>query len=261
MSIISERLMNLKIKLLHETLQKNKRNTLVIGISGGIDSAVTLAILKQLCDTHPNTYQIIPMLCPIYNSTGTTEQKEAWVLGYELLDHFNLSENTYALSKLSEAARDELNLDTPYLRQQIDYWLRPMAFYRMAMEWDKSIMVSTTNNDEWELGWFSQYLDIFGIHPIIEFNKSDIYDLAEFYNIPKSIINTPPKGGLASGKTDEEALGFSYEDFKDYRVDPDSMDIGKYHKIKARIEESEFKRYRFNKEFIFECSVIYKGTY
>lgn len=206
-----------------------------------------LSLLDQM---YKNTYTIIPMICPINNSQGTTEQKEAVNLALHVTDTFNMSDNIYDLSKLSIAAKDVLDIETPYIQQQVDYWLRPMAFYKMAMTWDNSIMVSTVNGSEWSLGWFSQYLDVFGVHPIIHLLKGDVYKLATYLNIPDIVLNTPPKGGLADASTDEEALGFTYAEFEAYLRSPSSVSDVIQNDIKERILTSHFKRHRFNLDFI-----------
>lgn len=231
-------------------LSSQGRTTLVVGVSGGIDSAVVLGILDALDKAYPNTYQILPMFCPINNSQGTTEQKEAVNLALAVTDYFNMSENLFDLSKLSNAAKEVFDIETPYVQQQVDYWLRPMAFYKMAMDWDNAIMVSTVNGSEWSLGWFSQYLDVFGVHPIIELLKGDVYSLAKYLNIPNIVLDTPPKGGLADASTDEEALGFTYAEFEAYLRSPDAVSDVIQNDIKERIETSHFKRYRFNLDFI-----------
>lgn len=235
---------------LHELLSSQGRTTLVVGVSGGIDSAVVLGILDALDKAYPNIYQILPMICPINNSQGTTEQKEAVDLALAVTDYFNMSENLFDLSKLSKATKEVFDIETPYIQQQVDYWLRPMAFYNMAMDWDNSIMVSTVNGSEWSLGWFSQYLDVFGIHPIIELLKGEVYSLARYLNIPNIVLDTPPKGGLADASTDEEALGFTYAEFEAYLRNPEAVSDVIQNDIKERIETSHFKRYRFNLDFI-----------
>lgn len=241
-----------RVKALHAVLSAANRKTLVVGVSGGVDSAVVLSLLNALQLAYPGTYNVVPVIAPIYSSKGTTGQTEATDLGYEVCSHFDNQPQEYSLSNLSDATRSTLRIETDYVQQQLDYWLRPMAFYKVAMEHENSILISTTNFSEWSLGWFSQYLDIFGIHPIIDLYKSEVYKLAEYFGIPESVVNTPPKGGLASGNTDEEALGFTYEQYEQYRSGSLSPEITSL--IKERIDSSEFKRFRFNRAFIFQLN-------
>ncbi len=241
-----------KVKSLHKFLQQQNRKTLIVGISGGVDSTVVLGLLKQLQLTYDGLYAVIPVIAPIRGSKGTTEQIEAFKLGKTVCTHFGYKPEVVELSPLSYESSLVLDLKTPYLKQQIDYWLRPMAFYSFAMKHENSIIVSTTNRSEWELGWFSQYLDIFGIHPIIDLFKSDVCKLAKYLEVPSSITDTAPKGGLASGESDEQALGFTYHEFEMYfRFGINTMNA---QQIQKRIIESDFKRNRFNQDFIFSCS-------
>ena len=68
-----------KVRALHNYLQRNGRKTLIVGVSGGVDSAVTLALLAELKLVHPE-YTIKAVIAPIDGSVGTTEQDEAFVL-------------------------------------------------------------------------------------------------------------------------------------------------------------------------------------
>ena len=77
--------------------------------------------------------------------------------------------------------------------------------------------------------------------------------------VPPAVIETPPKGGLADGTTDEEALGFGYTDLWMYYNDYDNLDKELAKQILQRIVASDFKRQRFNPSFIFSTTVLPKG--
>lgn len=242
---------NLKIAIrsLHHHLQGSNRKHLVIGISGGVDSAATLALLLEMDKTFPGFYEIVPVSCPISGSEGSTEQEEAKSLARKLCEHFNIPLRIIPLALLSRQACRTFESDTPYLVQQVDYWLRPMAFYKVSMENPNSILVGTINKSEWDLGWFSQYLDVLGVNPIIDLLKSEVYQLANMLGVPSFITKVPPKGGLASGETDEESLGFTYQQYEDFLLGPPvGRKVEKL--IIERMNSSQFKRDRFNPAFV-----------
>ena len=256
----SEQYVKAKVICLHNYLKSNNRSILIIGISGGIDSAVTLGLLTEMNKTYPVTYTIIPVVAPILDSVGTTEQYEALNLAYDVLKHFNYLDGTkhklYELGEVSKQINKTFNIGSDtYLQQQSDYWIRPMAFYNEAMKNDNSILVSTVNQSEWMLGWFSQYLDVLGVHPIVELYKSEVYQLAKYFNIPNSITNTSPKGGLANSNSDEDELGFTYNQFEQVMTNPESVDSEILYRVNKRIEDTKFKRFRFDLKFIYSTSV------
>ena len=242
---------NLKIAIrsLHHHLQGSNRKHLVIGISGGVDSAATLALLLEMDKTFPGFYEIVPVSCPIYGSDGTTEQVEAQSLANQLCYHFGIELRVINLQCMSRQAATTLKADSAYLAQQVDYWLRPMAFYKVSMENPNSILVGTINKSEWDLGWFSQYLDVLGVNPIIDLYKSEVYQLADMLGVPSFITDVPPKGGLADGSTDEESLGFTYQDLEDFMSSPNPLHPSTP-LIVERMRSSQFKRDRFNPAFV-----------
>ncbi len=241
--------LRIAIRSLHHHLQGSKRKHLVIGVSGGVDSAATLALLLEMNKTFPGFYEIIPVSCPIGCSIGTTEQYEAHELAASLCAHFKIPLRTIPLGTLSKQTMKSLEADSAYLVQQVDYWLRPMAFYKVSMENPNSILVGTINKSEWDLGWFSQYLDVLGVNPIIDLYKSEVYQLADMLGVPSFITDVPPKGGLADGSTDEESLGFTYQDLEDFMSAPNPLHPSTP-LIVDRMRSSQFKRDRFNPLFV-----------
>lgn len=192
-----------------------------------------------------------------------TKQDEAVQLARRVCNHFRLEPREVILGPVAHAKNQHVvgHFRDKELIQQSDYWLRPMAFHTEAERPENinSCLVSTVNFAEWDLGWMSQFLDIFNLMPIIDLHKSEVYALAKLLNVPKEVTNTPPKGGLANSQTDEQALGFTYaeyEDLKAYKTSTISYETKNL--IEKRIKASEYKRKRFNENYVFAIKNLIK---
>ena len=92
---------NLKTQLLHEYLEKNKLNSVVVGISGGIDSAVVLALLSETKKLG-QLKQIIPVCLPALDSDGVSNQKEVLEKAQRLCEKFEIKCQIHDISDTSE---------------------------------------------------------------------------------------------------------------------------------------------------------------
>lgn len=250
-----------KIEKLYTYFTENNISGVVLGISGGVDSAVTLGIFKAFQIKYPDVLKIIrPVIAPIHNSIGTTEQLEAQGLGELVCKHFSINASIIHLSNMSIACKTSLTTANPIVVQQCDYWLRPTAFYGVATTLSQThpklghiVLSSTCNYSEWMSGYFSSYLDILALNPIIDLWKSEVYQLAKYFNIPVQILTTSPKGGLANGNTDEQELGFTYQQLEfhfEYNGDYYTQNV------QDAFNKSRFKRSKFNPNWIEALSVI-----
>jgi NAD+ synthetase len=259
MSFNPESYLQSKIEIIKNWLVLNNKHTVVLGVSGGIDSAVTLGILLKVQEKYPNILRtVVPVIAPIHNSRGTTEQHEATILGATVCKHFNIKPRIAKdLKNVSKALKYATsNTDSDYVTQQKDYWIRPTIFYGIAMEYEDSVLCSTMNYSEWVCGYFSKYLDVLDIRPIVDLYKSQVYLIAIYLGVPFEIINTPPKGGLANAKTDEQELGFTYLELEDYLNHTEYTDGKNTEAIRIRMENSQFKRDTFNPNFIHSLCIV-----
>lgn len=258
------------VDAMHQWAIKHNRKSFIIGVSGGIDSAVCLGLLCNMRDKYPTAnYSITPVIAPIGASEGTTGQVQAakLALDYTTALGFSPKDIVYKnLSAVSNTVNKEYCMeDSPQLQQQADYWLRPQLFHHIAERNQNSCMVGTVNYAEWYLGWFSQYLDIFNLMPIVHLHKSSVVRLGQVLNVPNEIIEAQPSGGLANGNTDEQSFGFTYDELEkflavkdnlfpepcDYLRMLNALGMPLVESIQAMNTQSNYKRDRFNPEYIF----------
>jgi NAD+ synthase len=94
--------------------------------------------------------------------------------------------------------------------------LRMTTLYYFANRF-KYLVVGSGNRDELAVGYFTKYGDGgVDILPLGNLLKGQVKELAKFLAVPEPIINKPPSAGLWEGQTDEEELGFSYDELDLY---------------------------------------------
>ncbi len=183
----------------------------VIGVSGGIDSAVTSTIIAQtgiklICVNLP-IEQEKNQIVRSKNHINWLQKKFKNVDSYEydLTSIFNEFKRT-----IDNSNTNKLALANSRAR------LRMMTLYCIAQS-KKYLVVGTGNKvEDFGIGFFTKYGDGgVDISPIADLIKSEIYSLAKELKINKEIISAPPTDGLWSkNKTDEEQIGASYEELE-----------------------------------------------
>ena len=187
------------VRFLQNEVYKTSLKNVVVGLSGGIDSAV-VAVLAQrafgeglLCVKMPSQY----------SSKNSIEDADA------LCDRFGIKAITKSIAPLLEAYEEE--------RMSALRIGNFSARMRMATLFDISakhaaLVIGTSNKSELMLGYGTLYGDLASaVNPIGDLYKSEIFALARYLEIPQSIIDKPPSADLWEGQSDEEELGYSYE--------------------------------------------------
>ena len=205
-----------------------KASSLVIGISGGIDSSVssTLSAMTGL--------KTIAISMPIKQKTNQQDlslKHQEWlkknfknVSGFtiELDDLFNSFEKP--LSKFN----NEHGMANSRAR------LRMSTLYQIAAA-NNRIVVGTGNKvEDFGVGFYTKYGDGgVDISPIADCNKTEVWELGKELNILKEIIEAPPTAGLwDDGRTDEGQLGLSYKELEEAMDNEKSVNRDKYIKIR-----------------------------
>ena len=206
----------------------NKAESLVIGISGGIDSSVssTLSAMTGL--------KTIVLSMPIKqkeNQHDLSLKHKDW-----LVKNFkNVEAHTISLDKLFESFSSTLNkFDNEHGFANSRARLRMTTLYQVAAA-NKGIVVGTGNKvEDFGVGFYTKYGDGgVDISPIADCNKSEVWELGKELGILKEIIDAPPTDGLwDDGRTDEGQLGFNYSELEDAMSNPNSPHRDQYEKIR-----------------------------
>ena len=190
-------------------VNSNGIKTLVVGVSGGIDSAVvstlcaitgipTIAVGISINSSEKNTDLSKKQLDFLSNLGVKT-------YNYDLSDTFNSFKSTMLGSFPSE-----LGFANSKSR------LRMMTLYQIAASYD-GIVVGTGNKvEDFGVGFYTKYGDGgVDISPIADLYKTEVRELGRFLNVPEEIIMAEPTDGLwEDNRNDESQIGATYEELE-----------------------------------------------
>ena len=206
----------------------NKAQSLVIGISGGIDSSVSSTLRAM---TGLKTIVLTMPIKQKENQHDLSLKHQEW-----LTKKFkNVEAHTISLDKLFETFSSTLNkFDNEHGYANSRARLRMTTLYQVAAA-NKGIVVGTGNKvEDFGVGFYTKYGDGgVDISPIADCNKTEVWELGKELGILKEIIDAPPTDGLwDDGRTDEGQLGFNYSELEDAMSNPNSPHRDQYEKIR-----------------------------
>ena len=206
----------------------SKAQSLVIGISGGIDSSVssTLSAMTGI--------KTIILSMPIKQKSSQHDlslKHQEW-----LVKNFdNVEAHTIDLDELFKKFENTLSNFTSDLGlANSRARLRMTTLYQVAAA-SKGIVVGTGNKvEDFGVGFYTKYGDGgVDISPIADCNKTEVWEMGSELNILKEIIEATPTDGLwDDGRTDEGQLGLKYEDLEEAMNNINSINREKYEKIR-----------------------------
>ena len=206
----------------------SKAQSLIIGISGGIDSSVssTLSAMTGI--------KTIVLSMPIKQKSSQHDlslKHQEW-----LVKNFdNVEAHTINLDKLFETFESTLsNFDSEHGMANSRARIRMTTLYQVAAA-NKGIVVGTGNKvEDFGVGFYTKYGDGgVDISPIADCNKSEVWEIGKSINILQEIIDAAPTDGLwDDGRTDEGQLGLKYEELEEAMNNINSINREKYEKIR-----------------------------
>ena len=209
---------------------EKKPDSLVVGVSGGIDSAVVSTISAM------TGMKVKALSMPIRQLKFQDDLSKAhlmWLKNkFSNVDEviINLDEVFNSFEKTLGQFNNELAFANSRAR------LRMATLYQVAGA-NNGIVVGTGNKiEDFGVGFFTKYGDGgVDISPIADCLKSQVWEMGKELKILEDIINAAPTDGLWSdGRTDERQLGMSYEDLEKAMLNSKDKNYEKYLKIRKR---------------------------
>ena len=204
--------------------------SLVVGVSGGIDSALTSTLCAM---TGIQTIAIkIPLktknlsLSKLHCDFLLSKYNNVKVCEVDLSNTFDKFHETCVASEFS----NDLGFANSKSR------LRMMLLYQAAASFS-GIVVGTGNKvEDFGVGFFTKYGDGgVDISPIADLTKSEVRSLSKELDIPSDILNAPPTDGLwDDDRTDEQQLGLTYEELEEAMSNKNSVHREKYLSIRRK---------------------------
>jgi NAD+ synthase len=180
----------------------------VLGISGGVDSAVVAAACKR---AFPESTLGIIMPC---HSNPQDEED-----GMLLIESLKLDYKKVVLDDVFDTFLNALGStgDEPKLAvANIKPRLRMTTLYYHAAL-NNYLVAGTGNKSEITIGYFTKHGDSgVDILPLVSFVKHDVWELAKYFNVPKEIVEKAPSAGLWENQTDEQEMGITYKELDTY---------------------------------------------
>ena len=233
------------VKFLRENFKKAGFSKAVLGLSGGIDSALVAYLLRDALGKE----NVLAIMMP-YKSSNPDSLNHAKLVVEDLKINAKTIEITDMIDAYFKNEKDASSLRMG----------NKMARERMSILFDYSskenaLVVGTSNKTEIYLGYSTQFGDsACALNPIGDLYKTNIWDLSRYLKIPNELIEKKPSADLWEGQTDEQEMGLTYKEADQvlYRMLEENKTVEEvlaegFNKdlvdnIVRRINRSEYKR-------------------
>lgn len=197
-----------------------KKDGVVLGISGGIDSAVVLALCLMNKD--------IKVIARFFNIKNSSLDKKCIK---DLETTYKIKIKNVNFKKEVKSITKKLKIENELAIANIKPRMRMLSLYALAQQ-HNALVIGTSNLDELYLGYYTKFGDgACDLAPIAHLNKREVYQLAHTLNVPYSIINRAPSASLYENQTDEKELDITYEEIDNF-LDGKKVSRNSLNKIK-----------------------------
>lgn len=244
--VTSDDVQNLR-SFIRDSVENTKCSGIVIGLSGGIDSAVVTKLVADTIGPEKILNVFMPSrVTPAADYKTTKDLSQKWGTEYKIVD---IQPAVDALTSVLLS-----DIEAPLERGNISARCRMIVLYNLAKK-RNYIVAGTSNQSELMTGYFTKFGDgACDFTPLASTYKTEVKQIAAIIGIPQEIIDRPPSAGFWEGQTDESEMGISYDDLDailydmdlDFDDDEISEDLGipqeKVREVRGLVASMEHKR-------------------
>lgn len=233
------------VKFLKENIEATGLKKAVIGLSGGIDSALVAYLLRDAIGAE----NVLAIMMPY-----KTSNPESLLHAKMVVEDLKINSKIIEITDMVDA----------YFKNEPEATMlrkgNKMARERMSILYDNSakeaaLVVGTSNKTEIFLGYSTQFGDsACAINPIGDLYKTNVWELSRYLGVPSPLIEKKPSADLWEGQTDEQEMGLTYREADEilYRIleekksvdeiEKDGFEASLIQNIITRMNRSEYKR-------------------
>lgn len=240
-----------KLAALGSYLSRCGLSAAVLGVSGGVDSAVAAALLARLHRQPDSPLKRVVLLnLPAYGDDGVTGQEEAHARARQMCDHVGIPLVTVDLAGPMAAMRDGLDKgmevsSSAWAAGQGIAVARTTACYQAAallsQEGTPGLVIGTINRDEGAyLGYVGKASDgMVDLQLLSDLHKSEVYQVARLLDVPRDILEAVPTGDMFDACPDTDVFGAPYEAVELLLLSRTLLSPGRWREEKGRWPKDE----------------------
>lgn len=215
-----------KIYLLNEYYRQANLKSAVIAVSGGIDSAVVLGLVKKASEMPDSPIEnVVAITMPDHHNPGVTGQSRAKLLADKVCESFEIESITLDISLVTETIVKTVERMMGGPSNEKFYWCRgqatsyartPVYYYLtslLASQGKPGLVIGTTNLSEGGfLGYFGKASDgMVDVQLISDLFKSEVYEVGRVLGVPQEVLDREPTGDMFDATPDEVVFGAPYD--------------------------------------------------
>ena len=213
----------------------------VIGVSGGVDSAVSAFLTSEALGNENTVGVIMP-----YRTSNPKSVEDAKTV----INQIGIRSELVDISPMVDGYCDIWKVTDKVRRGNVMARIRMIILYDISAR-ENALVIGTSNKSEIMLGYGTLFGDTASaINPIGDLYKTQIWQLARALGVPQQIIEKTPTADLWEGQSDEEELGFTYA----------RLDALLYHLVDERRNDEELQKLGFDAEFVDHVKTLIQKT-